>query len=91
MARTTGTVSLSDLLKNGTLQQGESLIFRRRSAPSVEGVLQPDGTISINNLPYNTPSRAARAVAGNKPIDGWRSWRVIRLGNKTLAEVREMT
>lgn len=89
MARTTGIVSLIDLLENGTLKSGDHLILRRRSAPPFKGVLQPNGTISVDNQSFKTPSTAAKALVGNKPIDGWTRWRVVRLDNKTLAEVRE--
>lgn len=90
MARTTGTISLTDLLDKGALQVGERLIIRRRSAPPIEGVLLPDGSISVDNRSFSAPSAAARALVGNRPTDGWKRWRVVRLENKTLAEVREL-
>ncbi len=88
MARTTGTVSLADMLRRGLLSEGDSLLIRRRSAPPIEGVLQLDGTIRVGEVVSTSPSAAARAVLGGGPVDGWLRWRVTRLGDKSLAELR---
>jgi len=89
VARTTGTVSLADLLKRGVLLPGENLLLRHRSAPHTEGVLQEDGSIKIGSQKYATPSAAARHSRRHGAVDGWLRWRVPRLGNQTLAELRE--
>ncbi|MGH2739242.1 MAG: hypothetical protein ACRDH6_01985 [Actinomycetota bacterium] len=88
MARTTGTASLGDLLRKGLLKEGERLVIRRRSAPSIGATLQADGRIRLGRDVYETPSAAARSALGIKATDGWLRWRVPRLEGKTLAEVR---
>jgi cytoskeletal protein CcmA (bactofilin family) len=88
-ARTTGTVSLGDLLKRGTLQAPETLVIRRRSAPDIEGRVESDGNIRVDRAVYATPSAAAKHVLGVGSVDGWLRWRVPRLDGKTLAELRE--
>jgi hypothetical protein len=89
MARTTGTSSVKDLLRRGVLREGESLMIRRRSASSVGGTVQGDGMITVGKTSYSSPSAAARAALGVSASDGWIRWRVPRLGERTLAEVRE--
>ena len=88
MARTTGTTSLADLLKRGTLKSGEKLVIRRRSAAVIEGSLDADGRIRVGNDVYKTPSTAAKHALGVPAVDGWLRWRVPRLGDRTLAEIR---
>ncbi|MCC7104143.1 MAG: hypothetical protein IT307_03295 [Chloroflexi bacterium] len=89
MARTTGTTSLADLIQRGLLRSGEPLVLRRRSAPPIEGKLEGDGSITIGGISYSSPSTAARHVLTGHPIDGWLRWRVPRLGDRSLAELRE--
>ena len=88
MARTTGTASLSDLIRGGTLQPKEKIVIRRRSASPVKGTIQPDGQIRIGTLIYATPSRAAKEALELAATDGWARWRVPRLGDRTLADIR---
>jgi hypothetical protein len=52
-------------------------------------VLQGDGTIRVGSAVSTSPSAAARLATGAKAVDGWRRWRVPRLGGKTLEDVRE--
>jgi len=89
MARATGTVGLGDLLAWGVLVKGEKLVLHRRSAPDIEGVLQTDGTIRVGSKVFRSPSQAAKVALGARSVDGWLRWRVVRLGDKTLAQVRE--
>ena len=89
MARTTGTASLADLVEAGRLEEGEALVLFRRSKPGINGVLQADGTIAVGSASYKTPSEAARKVLAARAADGWLRWRVPRLGDRTLADVRD--
>lgn len=89
MARTTGTHSLSELIANGVLRDGEPLQIHRRSAPPIEGVLQADGSIRVGQKVSATPSTAARLALEVGSVDGWLRWRVPRLGGQSLAALRE--
>lgn len=89
MARTTGTSSLADLVKGGTLQVNEGIVIRRRSAPPIEGSVQADGRIRVGSEVFATPSKAAREVLGLKAANGWIRWRVPRLDDQPLASIRE--
>lgn len=89
MARTTGTSSLQDLIRRGVLQAGEPIEIRRRSAPPIEGTLQADGHIKTDRQSFATPSAAAKHVLEVGSVDGWLRWRVPRLGNRSLAELRD--
>jgi hypothetical protein len=89
MARTTGTASLADLVRAGILNKGERLVLNRRSAPSIEGVLQADGTILVGREQSKSPSEAARKALSVGTVDGWLRWRVPRLANTNLATLRD--
>lgn len=89
MARTTGTVSVSDLLRRGALKEGESIELRRQSAEPIHGVIQADGSIRVGKTISASPSRAARLALGARAVDGWLRWRVPRLGGRSLDDVRK--
>ncbi len=89
MARTTGTASLADLVKSKKLVEGEKIYLKRRSAASIEGVIQADGSIRVGKHTYKTPSAAAREALNVGSIDGWIRWRVARLNGCNLAQVRD--
>ena len=41
-----------------------------------KATLLPSGFILYKNKKYDTPTAAAKAIAGNKPINGWYFWRI---------------
>lgn len=88
MARTTGTVSLHDLVRKGALIAGERIEIRRRSAPPIVGSVEADGTITVGRRSFETPSGAARHALEVGTTDGWLRWRVPRLDGQSLAEIR---
>lgn len=89
MARTTGTTSVADLIRSGVLKSGDKLVIRRRSAPPIEAILEPDGTIKVGSTSFATPSGAAKQALDVGSVDGWLRWRVPRLSDRSLAELRE--
>jgi len=89
VARTIGKLSISDLIDVGALIAGEQIVINRRSAKSIEGVVQADGTIKTSGKVYATPSTAAREVLDVDSVDGWLRWRIPRLNNSTLAQLRD--
>lgn len=89
MARTTGTVSLADLVRTGVLRDGERVVIRRRSAPPIEGTVKADGTVKVGRESFSTPSGAAKHALDVGSVDGWLRWRVPRLGDRTLADLRD--
>ena len=89
MARTTGTMSLADLMRRGVVRSGEPIEIRRRSAPPVEATIEADGKIKVGQLSFSSPSGAAKHVLQSGPVDGWLRWRVPRLGDRSLGELRE--
>jgi hypothetical protein len=89
MARSTGTMSLGDLIERGRLEPREQLVIRRRSKPPIDGRLRKDGSIQLGDLVFTTPTAAAKRALDIGSVDGWLRWRVPRLGGKTLAEVRD--
>lgn len=89
MARTTGTQSLVELIRQGQLMAGETMRIRRRSARPIEGRLDADGSICVGGRSFATPSAAARDALNLRSADGWLRWHVPRLGDRSLAEIRE--
>ena len=90
MARTTGTRSVKDLLDEGILQTGNVRELARRSAPTLRASVRSDGQLDIGGQMITTPSKAAQvAMDSRRPIDGWKRWKVTRLGERTLAEIRD--
>ena len=88
MAKPTGTMAVKDLLDMGALQPGEKIILQRLSKPSINGVVEADGSITVQGRTFGTPSPAACYALGLTAVDGWIRWRVPRLGNKHFAEIR---
>lgn len=88
--------NISDLIKGGMLEIGESLIMeykpRNGQKKRYEGVIQEDGSISVLEQSYSSPSYAALAGiqdAGSyrKTVNGWTSWK--NKSGKSLAELRD--
>ncbi len=88
MAKPTGTMTVKDLIDRGALQAGEKVILQRLSKPNIDGVLEADGSVTVGGRTFGSPSRAARFALELKAVDGWIRWRVPRLGNKHLADIR---
>lgn len=91
LARTVGTASLLDLIDRGALKPDEEFVLRRRSKPPIKGTLTASGRIRVGNKEYDTPTSAARAALNVPRVNGWARWRVPRLNDVTLTEVREST
>jgi len=89
VARTTGTASLLDMISAGTLNVDETLVIRRRSAASITGALEADGGIRVGGTSFTSPSAAARQALDVRAVDGWLRWRVPRLNDRTLADLRD--
>lgn len=88
-------VSLADLVASGFLQQGEILVHaykpRGGKKQTFKGTILKDGSISVLEQSYTSPSYAALAciqAAGSErtTVNGWTSWRTT--GGKLLAQVR---
>jgi len=58
-------------------------------ADGLGNVLQADDSIKVGRTVARSPSSAARIALGGGPVDGWLRWRVARLCEKNLAELRE--
>ena len=71
VARTIGTASLLDLIRAGTLNVGEDLVIRRRSAAPVRGTLEASGEIKVGQQAFASPSGAAKETLDVGSVDGW--------------------
>lgn len=82
-------VSIKDLLKSNLVVGGAELIWKRtKSRQTFTAVLNANGTITTSDgAVHKTPSGAAKHLNGNKPVDGWNTWKIKSNGVK-LSELR---
>lgn len=64
---------LMPLIGSGALSPGEKLIWKRRNG-SHRAVITEDGRLTVGQRTFNTPSGAAKFVAGYN-VNGWTAWR----------------
>jgi hypothetical protein len=78
-----------DLIKSGTLNVGQELVWNRRVAKETHlATVNQDGSITTaDGIKHKTPSGAAKHLNGNKPVDGWLAWKV-KSSQVSLAELR---
>jgi Restriction Enzyme Adenine Methylase Associated len=83
-------IKVAQLVEAGLLQEGEKLIMYRRGAREPrQATVSGDGFIVLaDGRTCKTPSEAACAAAQVGSTSGWIKWRVPRLGNATLNDVR---
>jgi hypothetical protein len=79
-----------DLVKKGSLNAGQELIWNRRVAKQIHlATVNQDGSITTaDGVKHRTPSGAAKHLNGNKPVDGWLAWKIKSTG-VSLASLRE--
>lgn len=81
------TGELNALIQAGLLRAGEELIWKRR-AVSHRAVVTPAGALELEDGQiFESPSGAARALAGYE-VNGWRNWARVRDGVR-LASLRD--
>ncbi|HWT01576.1 MAG TPA: GIY-YIG nuclease family protein [Pyrinomonadaceae bacterium] len=49
-------------------------LFREYKGKKFTATLNPDGTITLKNKRYNTPTAAAKAVVDRSAVNGWHFW-----------------
>lgn len=88
-------VSLSDLISSGFLEDGNIIVhsYKPRGGQNrtFNGTVMKDGSISVLDQAFTSPSYAALAciqAAGSerKTVNGWTSWRTV--DGRSLAQVR---
>lgn len=88
--------TISDLIEANFIEVGQALIMeykpRHGQKKKYEGIIQEDGSISVLNQTYSSPSYTALAGiqdAGSdrKTVNGWTSWKTTN--GKTIADIRE--
>jgi hypothetical protein len=83
-------ITVQDLLEAEILIPGEQVVFTRpRKGQQFEARIEQDGTFKLaDGRTFNSPSVAAMRAADLVSYDGWKAWRVPRLGNRLLDEFR---
>lgn len=90
-APTTVTVDIARLVAEGWLETGTilrpSYLAAGMRTAEVHAVVGQDGRVFIDDVPYETPSGAGRAVIGGRPVNGWWFWAIADSG-KRLYDLR---
>lgn len=83
-------VTIKDLLKSNLVVGGAELVWKRtKTKQTFTAVLNSNGTITTSDgAIHKTPSGAAKHLNGNKPVDGWHTWKIKSSGVR-LSELRE--
>lgn len=70
-------MTISDLISNGLLKVGDTLVWKRRSLGETHtAIVQANGTlVTEDGAVHKTPSGAAKHFS-NKPVDGWNTWKI---------------
>jgi hypothetical protein len=69
--------SIKDLINSGELKNGSELIWNRsREGVKHIAVIESGLIKTADGQFHRTPSGAARHLNGDKPIDGWKCWRL---------------
>ena len=63
-------VGLTDLIGAGLLEPGTTVYARRKAHSDRTATILPDGRIDVDGEVFDTPSGAARSIAG-KSVNGW--------------------
>jgi hypothetical protein len=82
--------SIYDLLKANLVSAGTELIWKRKQAKQTHtALINSNGTISTSDgVIHKSPSGAAKHLNGNKPVDGWNTWKIKSTG-RALSELRK--
>lgn len=54
-------------------------LFREYKGKKYTATLNPDGTITLKNKKYNTPTAAAKAIVDRSAVNGWHFWYIADL------------
>ncbi len=74
--------SIRDLVRSGTLKEGQKLVWNRRKSKQIHhATINTDGTSTTSDgFKHKSPSGAAKHLNGNKPVDGWLAWKLENTG-----------
>jgi hypothetical protein len=81
-ATTKATTTVADLVSAGLLTTGQTLYARVKANQGATCVVGSDGRLYVGDIACDTPSGAARLVAGNASFNGWWFW-VVDLATMT--------
>jgi hypothetical protein len=79
-------VRVVDLVEAGLLPAGTEIELGR-GGKTAQATITEEGNIRVGEKDYSTPSGAGTPIVGHS-VDGWITWRVPLLGNRTLADLR---
>jgi len=83
-------IRVADLLERDLVAPGDDLVWNRpRLGDRYAAKILESGSIELSDgRAFSSPSRAACEAASIPAYDGWLAWTVVRLGGKTLDDLR---
>lgn len=81
--------SLKELIQAGKLKAGDELEINSQKFGLQAARLRADGGIEFRGRVYDTPTGAAKEALDVGSVDGWLRWRVPRLKNRHLGDIRD--
>jgi hypothetical protein len=82
-------VSVADLIVADLLRPGATLYAGPKRYHGATAVILPDGRLEVDDVAYDSPSGAGRAVRGQH-TNGWWFWRTDADGRHKLSELRRL-
>lgn len=84
--------AVADLITAGIIDADERVVFDRpRMGTSYSATIRADGQFELSDGSlHRSPSLAAMRAANMVSCDGWYAWRVPRLGNQLLDDLRDL-
>lgn len=83
-------ITLNELLRAGLLSPDTDIVWRRYGGVTHKAKVTANGQIKIASGDIcPTPTAAARILNGDRPVNGWLTWRVGNKKGPTLSQVRE--
>lgn len=74
-------MNFKSVFKDGLIGEGTELIWERRRQGDIHFAIIVNGLIkTADGKLHRTPSGAARHLNGNKPVDGWKVWKIRNSG-----------
>lgn len=82
-------VKVSDLVQAQLLRAGQILYARTQTHFGAQAIVSEDGGIYVDNIRYDTPSAAAKALTKTQSMAGWWFWLVDLDSGESLSDVRD--
>ena len=82
-------MNIKELIQNGKIKPGTQITMTKKGV-TIDASIKGNGSIETSDGQiFKSPSGAAKAFNGGKPIDGWLAWRLKENHRITLDSFRK--